>query len=158
MKKKIDTITNAVEGGEPIRSLTKRLRKLESEEDLLSAELEAIQLKKNKTEEQLLSAEVMADNYRTVPGVIDGLVARKSGEKLKAVLGQYVEVIEWREDDQDRKSGSVRIMLFEHAYLAEEAAAALAENKKKSAPLVNNGALFRIDWLRLRDLNPRPSG
>jgi hypothetical protein len=126
----------AVERGKPIRSLRKRLRELEKEEDELIQALEVIDLKRDKTEERLLSAEVMAENYHTVPEIIDGLVAAENWNRLKSLLSQYVEVIEWNQDAKDRKAGTVKIMLFEHAYSAKAEA-----SKEISAPLVNNGAL-----------------
>jgi len=116
LRKKIEAIVSAVEEGKSFRAFSKRLQILEAEEEELTKALEAITLKKDKTEERLLSAEVMAENYRTVPQIIDELVATENWMRLKSVLSQYVDVIEWHEDEDDRRAGTVRIMLFEHAY------------------------------------------
>ena len=150
---KIENIVDAVEDGKPMRSFEKRLKKLEREEELLTKEADALRLKKDKTEEKLLSAEVIAENYRAVPEIIDGLVATKNWSRLKSLLQQYVEVIEWNEAEDDRKAGVVKIMLFEHACLPDG-----EPRKEMSAPLVNNGAFKCNDWLLLQDLNLRPSG
>ncbi len=150
---KIENIVDAVEDGKPMRSFEKRLKKLEREEALLTKEVDGLRLKKDKTEEKLLSAEVIAENYRAVPEIIDGLVATKNWSRLKSLLSQYVEAIQWNESEDDRKAGEVKIMLFEHAYLPDD-----ESRKEMSASLVNNGALKCNDWLLLQDLNLRPSG
>jgi len=154
IRKKIEAIVDAVESGKSFRSFKKRLGKLEAEEEELSRELENITLKKEKTEERLLSAEVMADNYRTVPEIIDKLVASKNWTRLKSVLGQYVDVIEWHEDPDDRKAGTVKIMLFEHAYPPNGNDSGKVEEtrKKISAPLVNDVALSGNNRLRIQSL------
>ncbi|MCP4674841.1 MAG: hypothetical protein GY854_04880 [Deltaproteobacteria bacterium] len=160
VRKKVQAIVLAVEEGTSFKAFKKRLTTLEADEEDLTRELDSITLKKDKTEEKLLSAEIIVDNYLIVPQIIDQLVATENWSRLKSVLSQYIDVIEWNEDENDRRAGTARVMLFEHAYSQNSSdIGEFGETRREtSAPLVNNGALSCNDRLLLTDLNRRPSG
>lgn len=153
VKAKIATIVQAIEGGADVGPLHDRLRALSGDEKQQKDELKKLKDKKKSTEEKLLSAEVITESYKSVPDIVDGLVKQGKWKRLRAILQQYIEVIEWHWDKTNKNKGKMRIQLFEHANTLE------SEHKtKNSSASVNDGALECNDWLLSTDLNRGPSG
>ncbi len=153
IKAKITPIVQAIENGADVGPLRDRLRDLSEDEKQQKAELERLQEKKVATEEKLLSAEVITESYKNVPDIVDGLVKQGKWKRLRAILQQYIELIEWHWDEKDKNKGTMRVHLYEHANPVE------SEHKtKKPDALVNDGASDCKDWLPRTDSNRRPSG
>jgi len=117
---KIQKIITAVENGEGFESLKSHLAELESTKKELKDDLDMLLMKRDKTESAILSADVVTKEYASVPKIVDELILSRDFDRLKRILNQYIEVIEWTEDENDSKSGTMRIMLFEHAQPIEE--------------------------------------
>ncbi len=149
IENKIRNIVQIVEDGGDFSSLKTQLVKLETNQKELKNDLTTLEFKKTKTEASILSAEIVTREYASVPKIVDELFLSRGWERLKRLLQQYIEVIEWTEDENDSKTGTMKIMLFEHAqpYLDHK-------NKMLSDPR-ESGSLSNNSWRPQRDLNPR---
>ncbi len=146
---KIQKVLVAVEKGEGFDSLKNHLAELEGHKKELQDDLDTLLMKKDKTEQAILSADVVTREYASVPKIVDELILSRGWQRLKRLLQQHIEVIEWTEDEKDSKTGTMKIMLFEHA---KPVVGHKIENSSASHEKV---ALEHNSWRPQRDLNPR---
>ena len=149
VEEKIQKIITAVENGEGFDSLKSHLAELEGTKKELKSDLDMLLMKRDKTESAILSADVVTKEYASVPRIVDELILSRDFDRLKRILNQYIEVIEWTEDENDSKSGTMRIMLFEHGRDDD------GHKIKEPSGTSEDVALGYNNWRPQGELNPR---
>jgi hypothetical protein len=155
---KIAKLLDALEEGKSGTSIKRRLGNQEEELEQIESALATIRLKKDRLEERVLSLQVVADGYRDLPRVVDKLVEGKNWYRLKNVLQQYIEVIQWHEGESKEDEGRLNIVLFERPDAG--AIGFAADEGKKEAPALSgkHSCAGANSWLLDLDLNQEPSG
>ena len=128
---KIDNILTVVENGGDFAPLKERMSGLEAQRKALADDIQILELKRDKTEASILSAEVVTREYASVPKIVDELIATKKWNRLKALLRQYVEAVEWTQDTEDDTKSVMKIMLFEHAQPIKDENASLSRDASR---------------------------
>lgn len=131
---KILAIVRAVEAGGAFRSLSERLTELERDKASMEEELRGVRTELAELRDQTLSGEQMLATYRDFPAILDRLREEGEWHVLKTLIGRYVQVLDWHQDEADPSQGTVEIAVF------EEPQGLAAETTDPDGSLVNSGA------------------
>jgi site-specific DNA recombinase len=112
-RKTIASLTDAIEAGGDAAALVARLREREAQVADLRRELATLEEKVAATERQTVSAEAVVEGYTQLHRLLDDAIAADAREELRDVLRAIIDVVEWREDPSEPRSGEALIQLFE---------------------------------------------
>ncbi len=143
-------------GGRAGQGLRARLREREAKVHALRLEVDDLQARRDALQQKLLDAQVVMAGYRSLPEVLDK--ARKPGaeKELQALLHEFIDVVEWKEDPVDHRRGTATIKIFELPETFWQVAQGQKEEQPREPMPLSSGSLSCPVWLPSVDLNHGP--
>ena len=149
VKEKLNTMVDTIEtnGVKAFKTLQERMVTLEKQRQDLEKKLEAIDFEVTKIEQEKVSAEIMQHHFKSFRDIIK----KANPQRLKELLFQIVEFVEWHQNPDDASSGHCKISYFEQPRLT-------FPKNKESEQGVNQLFAQSINWLPGQGSNLRPAG